>query len=78
MVLAGRVSRARASASCSAPSPCSSALLITGGVGPWLPFQMIAAGWVGFGAGWLPRAGGRLERVMLAATAWSPGCSTGS
>ena len=40
---------------------------LTGGVGPWAPFQMIAAGWVGFGAGCLPRAGGRPERVMLAA-----------
>ncbi len=39
---------------------------LTGGVGPWAPFQMIAAGWVGFGAGCLPRAGGRTERVMLA------------
>jgi energy-coupling factor transport system substrate-specific component len=39
---------------------------LTGGVGPWAPFQMIAAGWVGFGAGALPRASGRLERVMLA------------
>ena len=28
--------------------------LITGGVGPWLPFQMIAAAWVGLGAGLLP------------------------
>ncbi len=25
--------------------------LITGGIGPWLPFQMWAAGWVGMGAG---------------------------
>ena len=39
---------------------------MTGGVGPWAPFQMIAAGWVGFGAGSLPRAGGRPERLMLA------------
>ena len=39
---------------------------LTGGVGPWTPFQMIAAGWVGFGAGSLPRAGGRPERVILA------------
>jgi len=39
---------------------------LTGGVGPWAPFQMIAAGWVGFGAGSLPRASGRPERVMLA------------
>jgi energy-coupling factor transport system substrate-specific component len=28
--------------------------LITGGVGPWLPFQMYAAGWTGLTAGWLP------------------------
>ncbi|MFT3887462.1 MAG: ECF transporter S component [Arachnia sp.] len=29
--------------------------LLTGGVGPWLPFQMMAASFVGMGAGWLPR-----------------------
>jgi energy-coupling factor transport system substrate-specific component len=28
--------------------------LLTGGVGPWLPFQMLAAAWVGLGAGLLP------------------------
>ena len=27
--------------------------LITGGVGPWLPYQMFAAGWTGLTAGWL-------------------------
>ena len=33
--------------------------LITGGVGPWLPFQMIAAAWVGLGTGLIrgPRDG---------------------
>jgi energy-coupling factor transport system substrate-specific component len=40
--------------------------LITGGVGPWLPFQMIAAGWVGFLAGCLPPARGRRELAVLA------------
>jgi len=40
--------------------------LLTAGVGPWLPFQMIAAGWVGLGAGCLPRLRGRAEIVMLA------------
>jgi energy-coupling factor transport system substrate-specific component len=40
--------------------------LITGGVGPWLVFQMIAAGWVGFFAGTLPRLRGRAEVVMVA------------
>lgn len=29
--------------------------LITGGVGPWLPYQMITAGWMGMTAAWLPR-----------------------
>lgn len=41
--------------------------LITGGVGPWLPFQMIAAAWVGLGAGLLPMIRGRAEIGMLAA-----------
>ena len=40
--------------------------LITGGVGPWLPFQMLAAAWVGFGAGCLPSMRGFPERLMLA------------
>jgi energy-coupling factor transport system substrate-specific component len=29
--------------------------LITGGVGPWLPYQMFTAGWSGLAAGWLGR-----------------------
>jgi len=41
--------------------------LLTGGVGPWLPFQMLAAGWVGFFAGCLPPARGRAEVALLAA-----------
>ncbi|MGL5809774.1 MAG: ECF transporter S component [Nocardioides sp.] len=28
--------------------------LVTAGVGPWLPYQMLVAGWVGMGAGLLP------------------------
>jgi energy-coupling factor transport system substrate-specific component len=28
---------------------------ITGGIGPWLPFQMLVAGWVGMSAGLVPR-----------------------
>lgn len=41
--------------------------LLTGGVGPWLPFQMLGAAWVGLGAGLLPRAAGKRELAMLAA-----------
>lgn len=43
--------------------------LITGGVGPWLPFQMFGAAWIGFFAGCLPDARGRREIAMLAAYA---------
>lgn len=45
--------------------------LMTGGVGPWLSYQIFAAGWIGLLAGSLPqRIGGRLirgasEKVML-------------
>jgi len=42
--------------------------LLTGGVGPWLPFQMLASSWVGLGAGLLPRRpSGRAEIAMLVA-----------
>ncbi len=43
--------------------------LIGGGVGPWLPYQMMAAGWVGMTAAWLPRLERwpRIEVAMLTA-----------
>jgi energy-coupling factor transport system substrate-specific component len=42
--------------------------LLTAGVGPWLPFQMVASGWIGLGAGLLPcGVRGRKEIAMLAA-----------
>lgn len=40
--------------------------LLTGGVGPWLPYQMLAAGFVGLGAGLLPRWRGAAELALLA------------
>lgn len=40
--------------------------IVTGGVGPWLPFQMLGAGWVAMGAGLLPRVRGRAELWLLA------------
>jgi energy-coupling factor transport system substrate-specific component len=45
--------------------------IFTGGFGPWLAYQMFAAGWIGLGAGLLPRyigrkeLRGRFEMVML-------------
>jgi energy-coupling factor transport system substrate-specific component len=38
--------------------------LFVGGLGPWLPFQMVAVGWVGAGAGLLPH--GERWRTRLA------------
>ncbi len=51
---------------------------LTGGVGPWLPFQMLAAGWVAMGAGLLPRATGRAERLLLAAYGTASGLAYGA
>jgi energy-coupling factor transport system substrate-specific component len=51
--------------------------LITGGVGPWLPFQMMAAGWVGFLAGCLPRSSGRVELLVVGAYAAVAGLGFG-
>jgi energy-coupling factor transport system substrate-specific component len=46
---------------------------ITGGIGPWLPFQMLACGWVGMTAGWLPRPASerlRLGWLILFGAVW--------
>jgi energy-coupling factor transport system substrate-specific component len=40
--------------------------LLTGGVGPWMPFQMLAGSWIGLFAGLLPRASGKREIALLA------------
>jgi energy-coupling factor transport system substrate-specific component len=42
--------------------------IVTGGMGPWLPYQMFSAGWMGMASAWLPRLNrfGRVEVVMLA------------
>jgi energy-coupling factor transport system substrate-specific component len=40
--------------------------IITGGVGPWMPYQMFGCAFVGLLAGLLPPCRGRLEVAMLA------------
>jgi energy-coupling factor transport system substrate-specific component len=40
---------------------------ITAGIGPWLPFQMLCAGWIGMAAGWLPHDWGRLPLLTFGA-----------
>ena len=69
LILGGRVFGAGFGFALGCTSLFASALL-TAGVGPWLPFQMICAAWVGMGAGLLPRnLGGRAEIAMLVAYA---------
>lgn len=50
---------------------------ITGGLGPWLPFQMLGLGWLGAGAGLLGRVterlDARIEVVLVAAYGWLAG-----
>ncbi|MET7424692.1 ECF transporter S component [Dactylosporangium sp. NPDC005555] len=66
LVLAGRVFGPGFGFLLGSTSLFASALL-TAGVGPWLPFQMLAASWVGLGAGLLPRrVTGRAEIALLA------------
>lgn len=65
LVLGGRVFGAGFGFVLGATTLLASALL-TGGVGPWLPFQMLAASWVGLGAGLLPPVGrGWRESALL-------------
>ncbi len=61
--------------------------LVTGGVGPWLPYQMLTAGWVGMSAGWLRALGlpgaregrlGRVEHALLSAAGFSWGLLFGA
>jgi len=66
LVLAGRVLGRSTGFVLGALAVLTGAFL-TGGVGPWVPFQMVSAGWVALGAALLPPATGRAERVMLAA-----------
>jgi energy-coupling factor transport system substrate-specific component len=56
--------------------------IVTGGIGPWLPFQTLALGWMGAGAGFLGLATRRMrpwvEVVVLAAYGWLWGFAYGA
>lgn len=52
--------------------------LATGGVGPWMPYQMVGLAWTGLAAGLLPRASGRTERLLLAGYAALAGFGYGA
>jgi energy-coupling factor transport system substrate-specific component len=65
LVLAGRVFGPGFGFALGCTSLFASALL-TGGVGPWLPYQMFGCAWVGMFAGLLPPVRGKLEILLLA------------
>jgi energy-coupling factor transport system substrate-specific component len=65
LVLAGRVFGPGFGFALGCTSLFASALL-TGGVGPWLPYQMFGCAWVGMFAGLLPPLRGKLEILLLA------------
>lgn len=44
--------------------------LTAGGLGPWTPYQMLAAGWMGMGAAWLPSGRGRTLSLLVYGAAW--------
>lgn len=50
------------------------AAMLSSGMGPWLPFQMLTLSWMGAGAGWLGRVtirlGPRVETWALALYGW--------
>jgi adenosyl cobinamide kinase/adenosyl cobinamide phosphate guanylyltransferase len=54
-----------------------SGALVSGGVGPWMPFQMLGAAWVGFLAGCLPDWRGRAEIWVVAAYGFLAGLAYG-
>jgi len=66
VVLAGRVFGAGFGFALGAVTILASALA-TGGVGPWMPYQMLGLAWAGALAGLLPAASGRAERLLLSA-----------
>jgi energy-coupling factor transport system substrate-specific component len=52
---------------------------ITAGIGPWLPFQMLCAGWVGLAAGWIPNTTrGSIRIAVIAAYAAFSGFAFGA
>ena len=55
----------------------ASSAIITGGLGPWLPFQMLTAGWVGLIAGLLPIPKSRIEVPLLATFGAAAGIMVG-
>jgi energy-coupling factor transport system substrate-specific component len=66
IILAGYVYGARFGFLMGAMTIFASAV-ITGGIGPWLPYQMYVSGWIGMTAGWLPHFESRRAELTILA-----------
>ena len=77
LLLSGRALGARAGFVIGALAMAVSAI-VTGGIGPWLPYQMMVAAWVGALPGFLPSLRGRMELALLAMFGALTGLATGS
>lgn len=77
ILLGGRALGARLGYLLGALSMCVSALL-TGGVGPWLPYQMLVAAWVGAAPALLPQLRGRSEAILMSALGAITGLAVGA
>lgn len=77
IILAARVFGATFGFALGAIAMALSAIL-TGGIGPWLPYQIIAAAWIGFFAGSLPKfLRGKWELLAISLYAIVAGMSFG-
>ncbi len=77
ILLAGRALGVRAGFLIGALTMLASAA-ITGGIGPWLPFQMMVAAWVGALPGLLPTIRGKAEVALLAVLGLVSGLAVGA
>lgn len=77
ILLSGRALGASAGFVIGALSILTSAL-ITGGIGPWMPYQMMVAAWVGAMPAMLPRLRGRAEVALLAGLGAFTGLASGA
>lgn len=77
ILLSGRALGARAGFLIGSLTMLTSAA-ITGGVGPWLPYQMMVGAWVGAMPAVLPRLRGRAEVVLMVCIGAISGILTGA
>ena len=49
------------------------AAIVAAGMGPWVPYQMFASGWMGMASGWLPDLHRRARAEVILLALWGAG-----